>query len=106
MRINFCRLDATKAHGTELNMSIFNKNFHPPLSITNASISIFPTSLEHAESDYKAVMENEDLLHIWSQSEWPSKEFTVEENLADVQIHVKDILDLRANGYMVYSPDK
>lgn len=87
-------------------MNIFTKDFTPPQTLFTSSFCLFPTSIDFYESDYVAVMENKELLRIWSQSSWPEDDFTSEMNKEDLKHHIEDNHHHTAYGYMIYSLDK
>lgn len=64
-----------------------------------------PLSSRHAELDYEAVMESKELLRRWSLSDWPSDDFTIEENTNDLISHENEHFDHDAFTYTVLSPD-
>jgi hypothetical protein len=64
-----------------------------------------PLSTRHVELDYEAVMESKELLRRWSLSDWPSDEFSIEENAADLTRHESEHFDRVAFTYTVLNPD-
>lgn len=87
-------------------MNIFHQSFSPPLSFETSRFIIFPTDPELFRSDYSAVMNNKNMLRIWSQSEWPEDSFSPEENREDLKLHRQDNESHSAYGYMIYTPDR
>jgi hypothetical protein len=51
--------------------------------------------------DYKALMSSKDFLRRWSQSEWPTDDFSLEENLEDLSWHYEEQVDKIAFTYTV-----
>jgi GNAT superfamily N-acetyltransferase len=49
-----------------------------------------PLRTSHVELDYDAVMEDPSYLRTWSQSGWPADEFTLGENLKDLERHERE----------------
>ncbi|WP_152024536.1 hypothetical protein [Tessaracoccus flavescens] len=43
-----------------------------------------PVTVDDAEADHAAVMDARTQLRLWSQSDWPADDLTVEENRADL----------------------
>ena len=41
----------------------------------------------HAQLDHAALMSSVDYLRMWSDSEWPTDDFTVDENREDLRLH-------------------
>jgi hypothetical protein len=54
--------------------------------------------------DYEAVMGSAEQLRPWSQTSWPAEDFTLEENLSDLQRHEREHLERVAFTYTVVSP--
>ena len=54
--------------------------------------------------DYEAVMSSAEMLHRWSQSEWPTDDFTVAQNLADLKWHEGEHIERKAFTYTVLDP--
>src|SRR5262249_12582119 len=52
-----------------------------------------------------AVMSSALLLREWSQSDWPADDFTLEENLADLERHEREHRDRRAFTFTVLDGD-
>lgn len=87
-------------------MNIFTKDFNPPMEFANDLFCVFPTNQKYYMSDYVAVMNNREMLRIWSQSNWPEDDFTPQVNKAELGQHVEDNVNHTAYGYMLYSPDR
>ena len=45
---------------------------------------------KYVELDYQALMSSKDFLRRWSQSGWPTDDFSLEENLADLNYHYEE----------------
>jgi len=54
--------------------------------------------------DYAAVMANKDILQHLTHGSWPREDFTIEENLADLEEHEADFLARRGFTYTVMNP--
>jgi len=63
-------------------------------------------SIDDVEKDYEAVIESRELLHTMFGGPWPKLEFTLEENLADLERHQQEFLDRKAFAYTVVSLDE
>jgi hypothetical protein len=87
-------------------MSIFDKNFNFPKNYIGEAVTIFPTDIEFASSDYDAVMASKDELRLWSVSSWPEDDFTIESNREDLKNHVEDNQQHSAYGFMLYDSNK
>jgi hypothetical protein len=63
-------------------------------------------SVDDVEKDYEAVIESRELLQTMFGGSWPRLEFTVEENLSDLERHQQEFLDRKAFAYTVVSLDE
>lgn len=75
-----------------------------PNGIETPRLLLEPLKPEHVELDYAAVMESRKQLRLWSGSLWPADDFTLEENLQDVQWHWREHQDRVAFTYTVLDP--
>ena len=87
-------------------MNIFDKSFNFPKNYNGEIVTIFPTNIEFAASDFDAVMASKDELHLWSSSSWPEDNFTIEANKEDLKNHVEDNQQHSAYGFMLYDSCK
>ena len=65
-----------------------------------------PLRAADVELDYDAVMSSAAMLRRWSQSDWPADDFTLAENLADLQWHEGEHLERTAFTYTVLDPPR
>ena len=63
-------------------------------------------STTHVELDYAALMDSKEMLRCWSQSGWPSDDFTLEENWQDLDRHEREHIERKAFTYTVLDPDE
>ncbi|HEX5692129.1 MAG TPA: hypothetical protein VFX76_19070, partial [Roseiflexaceae bacterium] len=63
-----------------------------------------PLSGSDVELDYDAVMGSAEQLRRWSQTSWPADDFTLAENLADLERHEREHLERVAFTYTVMNP--
>ncbi len=63
-----------------------------------------PLRASDVEIDYAAVMDSKDMLHIMSQSSWPSDDFTADMNRRDLERHEKEHDERTAFTYTVLDP--
>lgn len=63
-----------------------------------------PLRTTDVEQDYEAVMSSAAMLRAWSQSDWPSDQFTLQENLADLERHEREHLQREAFTFTVLEP--
>ena len=58
----------------------------------------------HGELDYAAVIESREQLRLWSGSSWPADDFTLQDNLKDLQWHWREHQERVAFTYTVLDP--
>jgi hypothetical protein len=63
-----------------------------------------PLRASDAELDYDAVMSSAEMLRRWSQSEWPSDDFSVAQNRADLEYHERQHNEREAFTFTVLNP--
>jgi hypothetical protein len=81
---------------------------HDPVPgfISTGEFIIEPLLSDHVSLDYEAVMSSKEYLRKWSQSSWPTDQFTLEENLTDLVRHEKEHVENLAYTYTILKPDK
>jgi hypothetical protein len=65
-----------------------------------------PLRAADVDLDYDAVMTSAAMLRQWSQSSWPADDFTLAENLDDLQRHEREHIERKAFTYTVMEPDE
>ncbi len=60
---------------------------------------------DHNVADYAAVMDSRQELRVWSDSEWPEDDFTLQANLDDLQMHIVEHDRDEAYGFSIFTPD-
>lgn len=63
-------------------------------------------SVKDVEKDFEAVMSSAKLLRSMFKSDWPRDDFTIEENLKDLEMHQKEFENRQAFAYTVVSLDE
>jgi hypothetical protein len=84
--------------------------FYPPHAPVPAEkwttrLLLQPLRASHVELDYEAVMSSAEYLRLWSQSTWPADDFTLAENLEDLQRHEREHTERKAFTYTVLDLD-
>jgi hypothetical protein len=84
--------------------------FHPqyravPATMRTERLLLRPLRTTDVELDYAAVMSSAEQLRMWSDSEWPADDFTLADNLADLQMHQDEHEQGEAYTYTVLTPD-
>jgi hypothetical protein len=85
---------------------LFVKSFTAPFHLGTGQFVLFPTNTAYTAPDYEAVIASREACRIWSPSLWPEDGFTLEENTADLALHVEDNNTHEAYGYMLFTLDK
>ena len=60
----------------------------------------------HVELDFHALMKSKEFLRRWSNSSWPEDEFTLEDNLVDLERHYDEYKEKTAFAYTILNHDK
>ena len=88
------------------------KNIHPlhqdpfPGFISTGKFIFEPLSPEHVALDYEAVMSSRVFLRKWSQSTWPTDNFTRDENLNDLVRHSQEQANNFAYTYTILNIER
>lgn len=81
--------------------------YQPPRELNTERMHLEPLAPEHAELDFAALMGSRehlrDTLH-WGN--WPSADFTLEENREDLERHWEEFETRQAYAYTVLTPDR
>jgi len=85
-------------------MLFYPANQPVPESGETSELLLLPLTTAHVELDYEALMESKEMLRLWSQSAWPSDDFTPEDNLEDLRQHEQEHLRRVAFTYTVLDP--
>lgn len=88
------------------------KTIHPlhpspvPGFISNGEFIFEPLLPDHVALDYEAVMSSKVFLRKWSQSTWPTDNFTLDENLIDLNRHSKEHVTNLAYTYTILNMER
>jgi RimJ/RimL family protein N-acetyltransferase len=85
-------------------MEFYPANMAVPQEKRTNRLWLRPLRATDVEPDYEAVMSSVEMLNHWSQSDWPARDFTLEENLADLQRHEREHRERKAFTFTVQSP--
>jgi RimJ/RimL family protein N-acetyltransferase len=80
--------------------------FDVPPGIETEAFCLEPLTVEHVEVDFAALMSSRETLREWSGSDWPSDEFTLEENRDDLERHDREHRQREAFTFTVLAPDR
>ncbi|RPI73059.1 MAG: hypothetical protein EHM45_21300 [Desulfobacteraceae bacterium] len=83
--------------------------FYPagvPVPEENRTDRLFlrPLRITDVELDYDAVMSSAEQLRRWSQSTWPPDDFTLAQDLEDLERHEREHIERKAFTYTVLNP--
>ena len=81
-----------------------NESITIPGGLVTDEFLIRPLSATDVELDYAAVMESREILRKWEQSTWPTDDFTLADNLKDLQRHEREHLNREAFTFTVMNP--
>ncbi len=82
-------------------------DYRPPLELDTDRVRLEPLAPEHVELDFAALMgSREHLQRTLHWGTWPSEDFTVEENRADLERHWQEFQGNQGYAYTVLAPDR
>lgn len=85
-------------------MDFFPPDRTAPTEIRTDRLFLRPLTVDHLALDYAAVMASREQLNRWSQTTWPTPDFTLAENWADLDRHQREHLQGVAFTYTVLDP--
>jgi hypothetical protein len=87
-------------------MSFFPPDQVVPAKLETNQFLLLPLKPVHGQIDYEAVMSSRDLLRLWSGSAWPRDDFTLAENMTDLQGHDHEHQERIAFTFTVLNPEQ
>ena len=81
-----------------------NEKFIVPERLVTDRFLIRPLLGSDVELDYEAVMDSQEILRKWEQADWPSDDFTLADNLKDLQKHEQEFNNGEGYTYTVLNP--
>jgi RimJ/RimL family protein N-acetyltransferase len=85
-------------------MNFFPPEMTAPTGTRTDRLLLRPLTVGHVELDYEAVMVSREQLNRWSQTTWPTPDFTLAENRADLARHQREHNEGVAFTYTVLDP--
>ncbi len=82
-------------------MAFHSEDIEIPAGLTTPEFILRPLSATHNDLDYDAVMSSREMLLVWGRSDWPTENFTSEQNLDDLIRHETEHIDRVAFTYTV-----
>ena len=87
-------------------MKFYPTDVSIPEQKRTAQLYLRPLRATDAALDYEAVMASSEQLHRWSQTEWPTDDFTVAQNREDLARHEREHEERVAFTYTVLDPNE
>ncbi|KAA3661751.1 MAG: N-acetyltransferase [Chloroflexi bacterium] len=81
-----------------------NESITIPDGLVTDEFLIRPLLSTDVTLDYAAVMESKEFLRKWDQSSWPADNFTLAENLEDLQRHEREHINRESFTFTVMNP--
>jgi RimJ/RimL family protein N-acetyltransferase len=85
-------------------MQFYPSNAVVPNEKRTDRLLLRPLRASDVEQDYDAVMSSPEMLRRWSQSDWPSDDFTLKQNLDDLERHEHEHTERVAFTFTVVEP--
>jgi len=82
-------------------MSFYPQHAQIPDELRTKVFLLRPLRTTDVELDYAALMVSKEMLRRWSQSDWPTDDFTLEDNLKDLKRHEEEHLERKAFTFTV-----
>jgi hypothetical protein len=78
-----------------------------PLNYKTEEFTFYPLTIEHTQLDYDALMVSKSMLRDWGWSgTWPSDDFTLDDNRADLQGHADEFESGEGYAYTILNADE
>ena len=85
-------------------MEFYPASMPVPQEKRTSRLCLRPLRATDVELDYDAVMSSAEMLRRWSQSDWPTDDFTLAQNLDDLQRHEREHIERKAFTFTVLNP--
>jgi len=85
-------------------MEFYPASVPVPQERRTSHLYLRPLRATDVELDHEAVMSSAAMLRRWSQSDWPADDFTLAQNLADLQRHEREHIERKAFTFTVLNP--
>jgi len=86
-------------------MAFYSQSEHLPERFADNEFLIRPLRVTDVEADFNAVIESREMLRVWSQSDWPSDNFSLDDNRSDLQAHQDEHESREAFTFTVLDPE-
>jgi RimJ/RimL family protein N-acetyltransferase len=88
----------------DAHLEFYPANAAVPDEHRTALLLLRPLRATDVELDYDAVMSSAEQLRLWSQTDWPADDFTLAQNLDDLERHEREHLERKAFTFTVLNP--
>ena len=102
--LGYRRLLTELLNETGLCMRFYPADANVPDTLETPEFRLEPLNASHVERDYDALMSSRERLNRWSGDLWPREDFTLAENLSDLQEHDAEQQSREAFTYTVLDP--
>ena len=85
-------------------MTFYPPQHNLPASLVTAEFHLYPLTAAHLEMDYEAVMASREMLNLWGGGKWPWPDFTLANNLSDLEWHDREHKERVAFTYTILDP--
>lgn len=85
-------------------MQFYPEDAEVPSRLEADGFVLRPLRAADVDLDYEALMDSRETLRVWNQSDWPSDDFTREENLEDLAQHEREHGERSAFTFTVVDP--
>jgi hypothetical protein len=85
-------------------MSFYPERASVPAELKTAEFVVRPLRATDVELDYDALMESKEQLWLAEEGGWPAEDFTLSQNLEDLQRHEKEHLERTAFTFTIMNP--
>jgi hypothetical protein len=87
-------------------MQLLPPGSSPPSGLSADEFLLEPLHPSHVQLDYEAVMETRVRLRSWSMSDWPADDFTLDDNMRDLEMHWREHEEGSAFTYTILAPHR
>jgi RimJ/RimL family protein N-acetyltransferase len=85
-------------------MPFYPEDAEVPRRLDGDGFVLRPLRATDVDIDYEALMDSREMLRVWDQGDWPSDDFTREENLEDLERHEREHDERSAFTFTIVDP--
>lgn len=87
-------------------MPFYPENEPVPSGLKTEEFTLRPLRATDVELDYDALMSSQEMLRLAEEGGWPAEDFTLAENLEDLQRHERDHIERSAFTFTLMNPSE